>query len=236
MVAKCLVVTHSHILDLIGGSEDSYATYMQCTEDEFYQEAQDNNEGMLCRIVPGKRLFLSLFLGDMVAAEKWFKIRQTYKASVLGVSPRFIGPLTAEFHASITALHLARKKGRADQDELIAAAEESIDLFRRGASSSNWNFSHKLSLLEAEKAFTNGDEEKAQDCYKAAITAAKAHRFVHEEGLANERASRFYHHYGRVDEALLHLNQAKDCYEKWGALALSKRMEQEIELLHESTS
>ena len=91
--------------------------------------------------------------------------------------------------------------------------------------------SNKLHLLEAEYYFVKGENDKATESYNSAIEAARAHKFVHEEGLGNALAARFHLHYGGMKEALMHFQQAKVCYERWGARSLVCNIEEEIKRL-----
>jgi len=74
-------------------------------------------------------------------------------------------------------------------------------------------------------------DEKALACYHASIKAAREHRFVHEEGLAEEKAATYSLHKNRHDDAMAHLISAKRCYDVWGAHAVSRRMEKAIGML-----
>jgi hypothetical protein len=55
--------------------------------------------------------------------------------------------------------------------------------------------------------------------YGAAISVATAAGAWSDAGLACERLASALRAAGRSDEALLYLNQAAKCYEKWGAAA-----------------
>ena len=119
-------------------------------------------------------------------------------------------------------------KAEKNEKEWLIAGEAAIKLLRQWASSSTWNYLNKLCLLEAEFYFYKGDEENALEKYDASIEAASSHRFIHEEGLANQKAAGFHLYYGRKKEALFHFTRAKQCYEQWGALALVRNIDKEI--------
>ena len=82
---------------------------------------------------------------------------------------------------------------------------------------SKWNFQQKYLLLKAEKAFTDGNMDIATASYDRAIEAAKEHRFINEEALANECASVFHLEQGNIGQARKYLEQSKDLYQAWGA-------------------
>ena len=97
--------------------------------------------------------------------------------------------------------------------------------------SSEWNFSNKLYLLEAEFYFLREDDERAMVCFQASIKAAREHRFVHEEGLAEEKTATYLLHKSRHDEAMGHFVNAKRCYAVWGAYTLVQRVDKVIAIL-----
>ena len=107
----------------------------------------------------------------------------------------------------------------------MGTAHGAIELMRYGASNSTWNFENKLFLLEAEYCFFMNDEKNALEGYAAAVKSARKHRFIHEEGLSNEKAAMFQIHLGNIEAAASHIFEAKRCYERWGAVALVKCME-----------
>ncbi|KAL3778656.1 hypothetical protein HJC23_008640 [Cyclotella cryptica] len=82
-----------------------------------------------------------------------------------------------------------------------------------------WNFENKIFLLEAEEFFSNGNVEKAKVCYENAVLSARAHKFVHEEALANELAGIFYLDIGNRPMAFKNFTDAHGAYFKWGACA-----------------
>ena len=49
---------------------------------------------------------------------------------------------------------------------------------------SKWNFEQKFLLLQAERAFTNGNVEEAASGYDRAIESAKEHRFIIDQALS----------------------------------------------------
>ena len=68
--------------------------------------------------------------------------------------------------------------------------------------------------------------QNAFEQYDSAIRAARDHKFVHEEGLANAAAAKCCLHYGKKKKAMIYYAQAKDCYGRWGANALVSRIEE----------
>ena len=133
--------------------------------------------------------------------------------------------IVSEFVDGLIGFFYAREH-RSDEQEWTQVGLKAIESFRKWERSSEWNFTNKLFLLEAEFYFLRGVDEQAMDCYKASIKSAREHRFVHEEGLANAAAAKCCLHYGKKKKAMIYYAQAKDCYGRWGANALVSRIEE----------
>lgn len=99
------------------------------------------------------------------------------------------------------------------------------------SSSSSFNFSNKLSLLEAEQHYYLKNDTQAIIKYENAIAMSKKHRFVHEEGLCEEKYGTFLLHRHQNDAANEHFHYAKSCYQKWGANVLVGRVDKVIGIL-----
>lgn len=83
--------------------------------------------------------------------------------------------------------------------------------------------------MEAELQHTLAEFEKAAASYEASIRAAREHRFVHEEAMACELAALFFFERGlRPKSCKLYL-RSLECYEKWGAHAVARRVRESIE-------
>ncbi len=85
--------------------------------------------------------------------------------------------------------------------------------------------------LEAEQYFLKEDDERALICYNASIKAAREHRFVHEEGLAEEKLATYLLNKNRHKEGMEHFVGAKKCYEAGGARSLVRRVDNVIGIL-----
>jgi PAS domain S-box-containing protein len=94
-------------------------------------------------------------------------------------------------------------------------------------------FAGKYALVSAEIARLEGREFDAMKLYEQAIQSAHENSFVQEEALALEVAARFY--LARGFEAFGHtyLRNARNCYDRWGALGKVKQLDERYPRLHE---
>lgn len=80
-----------------------------------------------------------------------------------------------------------------------------------------WNYMNKFHLLQAEMHAAKGHNDRAKVSFNSAISAARSSRFVHEQGLACERFALFSIKNGNKEDAANLLEQARECYTKWGS-------------------
>eukprot|EP00956_Cyclotella_meneghiniana_P000995 scaffold1180_cov66-Cyclotella_meneghiniana.AAC.3 len=94
---------------------------------------------------------------------------------------------------------------------------------------SKWNFKHKLELMEAEEAYSNGDFGSAQVLYDEAVSTAKQHKFIQDEALANELAAKFHFATGNKSISLEYFIEAHENYYTWNAYAKVKALYSSIQ-------
>jgi PAS domain S-box-containing protein len=88
------------------------------------------------------------------------------------------------------------------------------------------NFENRAALVGAEVARIEGRELDAQRLYEQAINSARANGFVHNEAVAYETAARFYETRGFGKFAQSYLQEARDCYLRWGADGKVRQLDQ----------
>jgi len=114
----------------------------------------------------------------------------------------------------LNALKITR---RASSQKLKAVPHNALKVLKTAAGYSQWNFRNKVYLLEAEIFSHEGKNEEAKVSYASAITFARSSRFIHEQGLACERAGFHCKKIGDNRSAWDFFNQAKQCYVDWGS-------------------
>lgn len=213
-------------LTLCGSSEDAYQTYLKFPETKIVESVglSEDNMKMQSRLIaiPVRKLFYVIYAdGSDSEIRKWFNMAQKFDKENT-VFPRKIAKL---FFFGLIGFSFARKypEEREDWEEV---GNNALAQFEKWAENSDWNFKNKLNLLMAERYFLQDNQQNAFEEYDSAIKAARDHKFVHEEGLANVAAAKCCLHYGKKKEAMIYYAQAKDCYGRWGANALVNRIEE----------
>ena len=114
---------------------------------------------------------------------------------------------------------MAKKNKKATKNRY--SAETAIAVIRCAAVNSEWNFAGKLHLLEAElSSFMYKPPEKFHETmalYESAIAYAKNSGFIHEHGLACEKAGLYCKKVQDYERAMNYFNQARACYSEWGS-------------------
>merc|ERR1712085_212717 len=126
------------------------------------------------------------------------------------------------FYEALINFHFMRLKG---EDRYMVRAEAALQRMKEWVGHSDWNFANKLLLVEAEWHYTKKDLKRAAVCYEAAAVAARNHKFIHEEAIACELAGIFFVGTGNRPRANSFYLRSVECFNKWGAFAVAKRVE-----------
>jgi predicted ATPase/GAF domain-containing protein len=106
--------------------------------------------------------------------------------------------------------------------EALAAHHKQLEIW---ADNCPENFENRAALAAAEIARLEGRESDAMRKYEQAIQSAREHGFVQNEGLAHEVAARFYLARGLETIGHMYLSNARNCYDRWGALGKVKQLD-----------
>eukprot|EP00580_Thalassiosira_gravida_P012547 CAMPEP_0201652466 /NCGR_PEP_ID=MMETSP0493-20130528/44491_1 /ASSEMBLY_ACC=CAM_ASM_000838 /TAXON_ID=420259 /ORGANISM="Thalassiosira gravida, Strain GMp14c1" /LENGTH=707 /DNA_ID=CAMNT_0048128981 /DNA_START=804 /DNA_END=2927 /DNA_ORIENTATION=- len=225
---RSFVILNQLTLDLMGIKQNAFCPYSNgTTEESCFTSCFNNNNFSMCRLICGKKKFVAFFTGDLDAAAKMYEQSQKFP---FGSTGRLVHILVSIFIDGLIGFFLARKH-REDEKKWANLGLYAIQSFRTWVPGSIWNFSNKLHLLEAEFYFLSEEDGRARACYQASIKAAREHRFIHEEGLAEEKLATYLLHKSQHDDALRHFINAKRCYDSWGACTLGRRVEKAIAIL-----
>jgi tetratricopeptide (TPR) repeat protein len=138
------------------------------------------------------------------------------------------------FYYDALTVAASYENGSADEQqawrELLRAHQEQL---REWAENNPPTFADKLALVSAEIARIEKRDTDAMHLYEQAIKSAREHGFVQNEALSYEVAARFYLARGLETVAYAYLRNARNCYERWGALSKVKQLDECYPQLHE---
>jgi PAS domain S-box-containing protein len=97
-------------------------------------------------------------------------------------------------------------------------------------------FADKHALVLAETARLERRDADAMRLYEHAIRLARENGFPQNEGVAHELAAGFYLGRGSATAARAHLEDARSCFARWGALAKVRQLDQRYPRLREKTA
>lgn len=222
------VILQQLTLDLMGIEQKAFHPFSNgMTEETCFERCSSNNEVSTCRLICCKKKYVAFFKGDLDVAANMYELALSFPAGSTG---RLVSAIINPFIDGLIGFFFARKHGENEQ-KWTNVGLDAIRSLRKWVDSSTWNFSNKLYLLEAEFYYLREDDERALVCYNASIRAAREHKFVHEEGLAEEKSATYLLHKGKHNEAMGHFMNAKRCYDVWGAHTLVERVDKAIAIL-----
>jgi predicted ATPase/signal transduction histidine kinase len=218
------IVSQQRFIATMQGRTATFSTFSDAQFDETAFEAQlmgDRTTTMVCLywIVKLKTRFLSGDYAEALAAADKAK-------ALLWASAVWIQLLDYFYYAALTVTALYEKASVDEQNrwhDLLMAHREQL---REWADSYPPTFADKHALVSAEIARLEGQDADAMRLYEQAIRSAREHGFVQNEGLAHEVAARFYTARGLDTIGHSCLRNARDCYDRWGALGKVKQLEQ----------
>ncbi|MEY3995540.1 MAG: hypothetical protein RL690_936 [Actinomycetota bacterium] len=132
--------------------------------------------------------------------------------------------------AGLNAIDLLRKKRYSLKSK--NAAHAAIAAMKFAAAKSDWNFTNKLRLLEAEHLSLNRRSHRLSiKIYDDSIASAQRSGFIHEQGLACEKAGFYFKRERKKEKAFEYFTKARGCYEEWGSIVKVDFIQKELDSL-----
>jgi predicted ATPase/signal transduction histidine kinase len=187
---------------------------------------------------------------DLALVECWYWIRKLQArffagdyASALEASSRaqrllwtMVSLELAEYHFYDALSHAASCDPAAEGEsqrrhlDAVAAHHRQLQLWAENCPD---NFENRAELVGAELARLEGRDADAMRLYEQAIRSARASGFVHQEALAYELAASFYTARDFETIGRTYLRNARNCYDRWGALGKVKQLDERYPHLRE---
>lgn len=229
--AADIIGSQRRFIAIMQGRTDNFSSFNDAQFDQAAFEAQlteDRTPLMISWywILKLKARYLS---GDYVdALEAAGKVTQFLAAAATQIQL-----LDYVYYAALTVA-ACYKTGSAGEQlawrDLLTSHQEQL---REWAENYPPTFADKHALVSAEIGRLEGRSFEAMQLYEQAIQSAREHGFVQNEALAHEVAARFYLARGFETIARSYLRNARNCYDRWGALAKVKQLDELYPHLHE---
>jgi len=163
------------------------------------------------------------FAGDHVSA-----IEASSRAQrLLWTSPSYFEKAEYQFYTALSQAALCDAAPAQQRQQLLDALTDHHRQLTLWATNCPDNFANRAALVGAEIARIDGRDVDAMQLYEQAIQSAHAHGFVHNEGLADELAARYYAARGFRKISETYLKDARDCYLRWGAEGKVRQLDQQ---------
>ena len=225
-----IIVSQQRFIATMQGRTATFSTFSDAQFDEAAFEAQLTGEmtGVVCWywILKLKARFLSGDYAEALAAADKAKV-------LLWVAVGLIPSLDYFYYTALTVAALYENASADEQTgwrDLLTTHREQL---REWADNYPPTFADKHALVAAEIARLEGRESDAMRLYEQAIRSAREHGFVQNEGTAHEVAARFYAARGFETIAHAYVRNARNCYDRWGALGKLKQLDARYPHLHE---
>lgn len=220
--ALCNLRRDESVSDSSAGVSDPPTAYFTADQDHMISVCASKNLRNSLRKIYSNRMWLSyLYRRHDLAAECATK-HQEFAAG---------NPMYASIETIVETFYLGLVASAVLRDRLLLGSDSDSDVekwkkiltdvtnkvSRWNQEDSSWNFQHKIDLLHAEQAFTDGDYPRAVEMYESSIKNAGKHSFINELALACERFGLFHQSVGNTMEAHTHLMLSEQHYRAWGA-------------------
>ncbi|MEG4986422.1 AAA family ATPase [Microcoleus sp. BR0-C5] len=167
------------------------------------------------------KLILCYLFGKSQEAAKNAVVAEPYLDGVMGMTaiPIF------HFYDALAHLSVFADYSNFEKENALKRVNANQEKMQVWAHHARMNYLHKFYLVEAEKARVLGQVVEAIDYYDHAISLAKENEYIHEAALAYELAAKFYLSRGKELTAKAYMQEARYCYQLWGAVAKVKDLE-----------
>ena len=167
----------------------------------------------------------------------WFDDRSAAVAAIAQAEPyldhvqRLFGVPLFHFYDSLVQLAGYADAPAEEQIRILNRVNVNQTRLRTWSDAAPMNFLHKFWLVEAERSHVLGQRGQAMEAYDQAIDLAKAQDYLQEAALGNELASKFYTDQGKSTIARAYMQEAHYFYQRWGAIAKLKVLEDQYPYL-----
>ena len=207
------------ILNLLGYSEDPCHLGGPAYDERRMLPIHEQSKDMSAlHIANFYKLYLNYYFQDYRKAFEYSLIAgQSVEGSLS--TPR--QPLFV-FYSTLAGLAVFSELSKGERKKILKQTRVNLKSMKRWTDYAPANYSHKLCLMQAELSRVLGEEQQATDAYERATALARDNGYVNEEALAYEIGARFHFSMGRTGIAKGYLTEARYCYQRWGALAKIK--------------
>ncbi|HEY9626139.1 MAG TPA: PAS domain S-box protein [Coleofasciculaceae cyanobacterium] len=217
-----IAIVWQTILNLLDRSENpSRLMGGVCDEEQGLPHAIAVKDGIAIQMFYSHKVMLCyLFEENRQAAQTAVLAGQHFaESTAIRILPLFC------FYHSLALLSLSLDASTSEKAVWLDCVSSNQEKMQKWAEHAPMNYLHKFYLVEAEKARVSGRFSEAEELYEQAIAGAAKNEYIQEEALAYELAAKHYLARGRGKFAQTYMKEAHYCYDRWGATAKVKDLE-----------
>jgi PAS domain S-box-containing protein len=228
------IVSEQRFIATMQGRTATFSTFSDAQFDEAAFEAQLTGDRMplvTCwyLVVKLKTRFLSGDHAEALAAADKAK-------ALLWSSAAQIQLLDYFYYTALTVAALYENASADERNRWRELLTEHREQLREWADSYPPTFADKYALVAAEIARLERRDADAMRLYEQAIQSAREHGFVQNEAVAHELAAGFYLARESTTAARAHVEDARSCFARWGALGKVQQLDQRYPRPREKTA
>ncbi|MBD2579322.1 AAA family ATPase [Oscillatoria sp. FACHB-1406] len=211
------------VLNLMGESNNSWHLVgTKYDEEKMLQIITESNDIYSIFEIYLQRLTLCYLFKNLDIAIETAPIAEKYVGGALST----ILVVCFYFYDSLVRLAVCEESQKIKQKQHLKKVNANQKKMEVWAHHAPMNFLHKFYLVEAERARVLEKNTEAREYYDRAISLAQENQYLNEEALANELAGKFYLAKGQNHVARHYLQDAHYAYQRWGAQAKVKDLEE----------
>jgi tetratricopeptide (TPR) repeat protein len=213
-------------LNLSGRSDDVFVLSGEVMEqNEALEKARRGQNWLLRYAISVWQCEIACFMGDYGRAAKHAEHARLVQKKRL----EDLWTYTTSFYEVISVLAIARECDSIGRRlRLHKQANRILKYMRRLGKFGSPNFSHMITLVEAEVAWLHGSHDDALRKYDKAISLARQGRFRHHHALACERKALSLRVGGDHLGWSSAIVEARSLYSEWGALVKLEQLDKAI--------
>jgi predicted ATPase/class 3 adenylate cyclase len=213
---------HQAVLNLLGeGKNPCFLTGKACHEETILPLLIENKEGTALFIFYFNKLFICYLFEEHSGGLLSGNQAEKYVISIAGSV--FIAKFN--FYDSLVRLALISTASKSDAKAYFKKVVSNQKQMHKWAKYAPMNYLHKYYLVEAERHRVLKKDNLARHYYDRSIALAKKNEYIHETALAYELAAKFYLSRDNELTAKAYMQEARYCYQLWGAVAKVKDLE-----------
>ncbi|SFR80886.1 diguanylate cyclase (GGDEF) domain-containing protein [Marinobacter daqiaonensis] len=194
--------------------------------DEMLPRHQAAKDFALSDQVLARSMYLSYLFGDDTGTHRAQEIAEHMGSTVSGVQGFYGGRWTSFIAVLVYLRSAGNSKGSRQARKLVKGVRKELRAMARRRKTDPFNTPNKHELCKAELLRVEGREFEAHEAFDRSIELSREHGFLSEQALASELCGRMHMNAGRITIAMPYLAKARDLYQRWGAIAKVRQLEQ----------